>query len=86
MKTNHIMLKELLEAYTPAQRGFASAEEMILISNTLHLNEMDIRDLRNLRDYTVLKLGMSKSLVDWDRMSAITYVIDCQIVELGGAV
>lgn len=86
MKTNHIMLKELLEVYTPKQRGIVSAREMILISNTLHLNEMDILALRNLRDYTVLKLGKSESLVDWDRMSAITYVIDCQILQLDGEV
>lgn len=86
MKTNHVMLKELLETYTPEQQGIVSAGEMILIANTLHLNEMDIIDLRNLRDYTVLKLSRSESLVDWDRMSAITYIIDCQIVRLGGEV
>jgi hypothetical protein len=80
------MLIELLEVYTPKQRGMISADEMILISNTLHLNEMDIISLRNLRDYTVLRLSKSDSPVDWDRMSAIVYVIDCRIVDLGGEV
>ncbi len=86
MKTNHVMLNELLEVYIPKQRGMISEDEMILISNTLRLNEMDIIALRNLRDYIVLRLSKSDSLVDWDRMSAIVYMIDCRIVDLGGEV
>ena len=86
MKTNFQMLKELLEKYHPEQRGMMNITETNLIRETLHINEMDILQLRNLRDFTVLHLGRSDKMEDWDRMSAITYVIDCTIIELGGEV
>ncbi len=86
MKTNFLMLKDLLEQYKPEQRGVVNRNEIKLIEDTLCLKDMDILQLRNLRDFTVAHLGRSENLVDWDRMSAITYVIDCHIVELGGEV
>lgn len=86
MKTNYLMLQELLEQYTPEQRGTITYKEFQLIGSVLHLAEMDILQLRNLRDFTVAHLGRSDSMVDWDRMSAITYVIDHRIVNLGGEV
>lgn len=86
MKTNFQMLRELLEAYHPEQRGIMSAKESELIRKTLHIDEMDILQLRNLRDFTVAHIGRSEKLEDWDRMSAITYRIDCRIYELGGEV
>ena len=87
MKTNYLMLRELLEVYHPQQRGIASGSEVRMIKEVLHLEEMDVLALRNLRDFTVAHMGRKdSSMEDWDRMSAITYVIDCQIVELGGEV
>lgn len=89
MKTNHLMLTELLNEYHPAERGIISAEEMNLIVNTLCLDEMDILQLRNLRDFTVLfltKNSTDTSWEDWDRMSAITCAIDHYIFKLGGEV
>lgn len=86
MKTNYLMLTELLTQYTPKERGMTTYDELQLIGNVLCLNEMDVLQLRNLRDFTVAHLGHSDSLVDWDRMSAITYVIDNCIVKLGGEV
>ena len=86
MKTNFAMLKELLERYKPERRGIVNYDEIRLIEDTLCLKEMDILQLRNLRDFTVAHLGRSDDLVDWDRMSSITYLIDCRIVELGGEV
>lgn len=86
MKTNCQMLKELLEKYHPEQRGIMSRAESMLIKETLHINEMDILQLRNLRDFTVEFMSRSEKMEDWDRMSAITYVIDLRIVELGGEV
>ena len=86
MKTNHLMLRDLLEVYHPEKRGILNADESMLIINTLCLGEMDILALRNLRDFTVASMGHSDAMEDWDRMSAITYVIDTQIVELGGEV
>ena len=86
MKTNFLMLRDLLEQYKPAERGIVNGHEMKLIQETLCLKDMDILQLRNLRDFTVAHLGRSKDLVDWDRMSAITYVIDCHIFDLGGEV
>lgn len=86
MKTNFLMLKELLEKYTPETKGIISEDEFALVRKTLCIDEMDMLQLRNLRDFTVAHLGRSEDLVDWDRMSAIVYVIDCCIVGLGGEV
>ena len=86
MNTNFIMLKELLDKYHPVQRGFISAYESKLIKEILRIEEMDILQLRNLRDFTVLYMGRSEKMEDWDRMSAITCCIDARIFELGGEV
>lgn len=86
MKTNFQMLKELLEKYHPEQRGIMSVAENTLIRETLHIDEMDILALRNLRDFTVAHMSRSEKMEDWDRMSAITYCIDSRIIELGGEV
>lgn len=86
MKTNFQMLVMLLKEYHPEQRGIMSLEEHKLIRQTLHIDEMDILQLRNLRDFTVMYMGKSIHPEDWDRMSAITHCIDLRIVELGGEV
>lgn len=86
MDTNFQMLRKLLEKYHPEQRGMLTGNEYQLVVDTLHINEMDILQLRNLRDFTVSHMGRSKEMEDWDRMSAITHVIDMRIVELGGEV
>lgn len=86
MNTNFQMLRKLLEKYHPEQRGIMNFAENTLIRETLHIEEMDMLQLRNLRDFTVSHLGRSEKMEDWDRMSAITYVIDCTIIELGGDV
>lgn len=86
MKTNHLMLKELLKVYHPETRGFVSYNERRLIEKTLHLADMDILALRNLRDFVVLYCSQSKDHDDWDKMSAITHVIDMEISYNGGIV
>ncbi len=60
MKTNYLMLKDLLEKYHPEQRGIMNRAESMLIKKTLHINEMDILQLRNLRDFTVEHMSRSK--------------------------
>lgn len=86
MKTNNLMLRELLEVYHPKRRGILLREEGELIERTLHISEMDFLALRNLRDYVVMRLSVSDNIEDWDRMSAITCCIDCAISDLGGEV
>lgn len=86
MKTNFQMLRELLEKYHPKERGMITGNEYNLVIKTLCLDEMDILQLRNVRDFTVAHMGRSEKMEDWDRMSAITYCIDSKIVELGGEV
>ena len=94
MNTNFQMLRELLGKYYPQERGFVSAEETKLIKEILHIAEMDILALRNLRDFTVMFLTQEAKenetteniMRNWDRMSAITYVIDTEILEKGGEV
>ena len=86
MKTNFQMLRELLKEYHPNERGFMSEREYNLVTDMLCINEMNILQLRNLRDFTVLYLGKSEKMEDWDRMSAITHCIDLRISRLGGEV
>ena len=86
MKTNFQMLRELLKVYKPEQRGFVNIHESELIRKTLCVEEMDVLQLRNLRDFTVAHLGRSEKIEDWDRMSAIATVIDMKIIDLGGEV
>ena len=86
MDTNFHMLRDLLEKYHPEQRGIMNYDEKLLIQEVLHIGEMDILQLRNLRDFVVLYLDRDADREDWDRMSAITYCIDTAIIELGGEV
>jgi hypothetical protein len=86
MKKNFQMLKELLDRYCPEQKGIVSWSEYKLIHDTLYVGEMDILQLRNLRDFVVLYLDRDADREDWDRMSAITHVIDSRISYLGGEV
>lgn len=86
MKTNHLMLKDLRAKYHPAEKGIVSYEEVALIKETLCLEEMDILALRNLRDFTTASMSHSDKMEDWDKMSAIVYVIDTHIIKLGGEV
>lgn len=86
MTTNHLMLKELREKYHPEERGIVSSQEATMIKAILCLEEMDILALRNLRDFVVAVMGRSESMEDWDKMSAIVYIIDMQIIERGGEV
>ena len=86
MKTNHLMLKDLRAKYHPVEKGIVSNEEYALIEGTLCLEEMDVLGLRNLRDFTVASMSHSEKMEDWDKMSAIVYVIDTYIIKLGGEV
>ena len=94
MNTNFQMLRELLEVYHPQKRGIVLPEEFRTIRKTLCLKEMDILALRNLRDMTVMFLSREAKenktteniMKNWDRMSAITYVIDTEIINKGGEV
>lgn len=89
-KTNFQNLRELLKKYTPKNFGTATVEECSLIKNSLQLEEMEIIELRNLRDFVVLFFSRkNKDEVDMaeiDRMSAITAVIDTEILKMGGKI
>lgn len=86
MRTNSLMIRDLLEKYIPEEKGLVNQHEYQTIASSLCLNEMDILQLRNLRDFTVAHLSRSDNMVDWDRMSAIVYVIDNYIIKLGGEI
>lgn len=93
-KTNYQMLKELEKQYKPEKYGWMNAKEQELVSSILEIKYRDILDLRNLRDivvmfYSLLTREQEKVCVtniNMDKMSAITYLIDSRIVELGGEV
>ena len=94
MPTNFQMIRELKKTYgsrahTP---GFLTDGEAEEIRTILRLKEMDILALRNLRDFTVAVWAdhdqdrTDESFRKMDEISAITHVIDMQIVSLGGEV
>jgi hypothetical protein len=90
MNTNFQMIKELNKKYDAMShtRGFATKEEVELISKTLCLEEMDILQLRNLRDFVVIFLDQMdmERISKMDKISAITSVIDNYIWKKGGEV
>lgn len=88
--TNFQNLRELLKRYMQNSFGIATVEECSLIKDSLQLEGMEIIDLRNLRDFVVLFFSRKNEdkldMADMDRMSAITAVIDKEIIEKGGEV
>ena len=82
-KTNHIMLRELLDGYRPETRGILSEIEFKTITEALKLKERTVIGLRNLRDFVVLYMRGSDDVEDWDRMSAITHCIDTELFNRG---
>ncbi|MDO4975239.1 MAG: hypothetical protein Q4E61_02845 [Alphaproteobacteria bacterium] len=88
MDTNYQMLMSLYEKFHPKQQMYSTESEISLIKDTLFIDNMSILELRNLRDMTVMFFeGKNDNLVEkMDKISAITHVIDCKIVELGGEV
>lgn len=90
-QTNYHALQTLLEQYTPERSGFVSAAQLKMIKKELEIENRDVMSLRNLRDFVVLycsmlSLNREDKLLNMDRISAITAVIDSQIVKLGGKV
>ena len=93
MKTNFQMIRELNKEYDsmPHIRGIVSMKEIYLINEKLCLGEMDILELRSLRDFIVLFFDREKrdGESDFDRMdkvSAFVSVIDNKIFNIGGEV
>lgn len=88
MKTNFQMIRELNKIYNPKEKGIVLNEEILLIKKTLHLEEMNILQLRNLRDFVVLYLSNfeNEQISLTDKISAITAVIDNEIFSKGGEV
>lgn len=60
-----------------------SVEERVLASEALHLKERSAIDLRNLRDFVVASMSHDDDMETWDKMSAITHIIDVELVERG---
>lgn len=92
-KTNFTLVRELDEKYHPQTRGFVSAQEVNLITETLELENATELELRNMRDFVVIYLGDKFEKADgtadfeaWDKMSAITHVIDTVLFDKGCAV
>ena len=85
-KTNYQMLNNLLAMYDPKERGILSDDEHQLIQEMLELTDRTVIELRNLRDFVVSHMGRSNDLIDWDRMSAITYCIDTELFQKGAEV
>ena len=94
MNTNYQMLTELLETFKPKRFGIIDLGEIRQIRNGLCLKEMDVLQLRNMRDFTVAHINSrDNSLGDTDYdlqqqdiMSAIVSVIDDALFMAGAEV
>lgn len=96
MRTNFEMIRELND-FTPAHRGILNGDEVQHITKTLHLEEIDELELRNMRDFAVMFYGRkmdrfeskdaTKEIIKlMDIMSAVTGVIDSQLWKIGAEV
>ena len=96
LATNFALLRALDAEYDklPHTFGILSGEEVSLIRQTLRLEEMDVLQLRNLRDFAVLLYSTQcerdgdgrASFKKMDKISAVTAVIDAAIYNKGGIV
>lgn len=87
MRTNFENIKALEENYTPKRRGTVSASEILMIKYWLQIREMSVLELRNLRDFVVMFYSIQEDIEDtekmidrMDKMSAITHVIDSELL------
>jgi hypothetical protein len=87
MRTNFENIKALEENYIPKRRGVVSASEILMIKYWLQIREMSVLELRNLRDFVVMFYSIQENIEDTekmidriDKMSAITHVIDSELL------
>jgi hypothetical protein len=87
-KTNFTLIKELNEKYQPKTRGIVSSDEVTLIKDALELHDATELELRNMRDFVVIFFDNQDAgdRTSWNKMSAITHVIDILLSQKGCAV
>lgn len=74
------LLRELTVQFHPHRRGWLDAQEISQVEKILHLDEMTLIELRNMRDMAVMFFE------DMDVISGVTSVIDRHIFNMGGEV
>lgn len=92
MKTNYQMINELDKNFKPVRRHYINGEEVNQIREALCIKEMNLLQLRNLRDLTVMFFALKEEHEEdvdaqfdiMDKMSAVTAVIDDAIINRGG--
>ena len=80
--TDFVLIKRLSEIYHPAQKCIVSGPEMLLIQKYLEFDRRSVLQLRNLRNSVVMLMSEIDNR-DFDRMSAITHVIDMELLNRG---
>lgn len=90
MNTNFQNIRELDKQYTPAVRGMVNPIEICTIKRVLEMRDMTEIELRNLRDFVVMFYAKNEDINDFekmmermDKMSAITFVIDSELLDRG---
>lgn len=86
--TNFTMLRTLNKEFSPKRKGFIDGDEVKQIKDGLSLKEMNVLELRNLRDFVVMFYNgpAEDEVSSSDKMSAITAVIDSCIHTTGNEV
>ena len=90
-KTDYQLITELDEVFKPKDFGVITNAEAGLVKCALQLDARDGMDLCNLRDMVVMYFHIKAlesdtrrmALTESDKLSAITYVIDCAKVDRG---
>ena len=90
-KTNYQLISELDKVFTPQNFGVITNAEIQLVRSALQLDARDGLNLCNLRDMVVMYYHIKAlesdtgrmALVESDKLSAITYVIDEAKVDRG---
>lgn len=95
LRTNFQMVKDLYKKLKPVNRGVLTGEEVSIIREDLCLKDMNLLQLRNLRDFVVLYSSVQvdkdstspdEVMYNMDKCSGICAVIDDEIFNKGGEV
>lgn len=90
MKSNYQMLLSI-KTWKPREFGFLLDDEIMYIRDVFKIYDRTDIELQNLRDFVCMYYALEftkekPTMSSSDKMSAITYVIDCEKVKRGMAV
>ena len=83
--TDFVLIKRLISVFKPATWGIITLAEAEQVKECLQLDCRTVLQLRNLRN-TVVMMCDERSDVDCDWISAVTHVVDMELINRGAEV